>query len=212
MNILVACEFSGVVRDAFRRRGHFAMSCDLRPDAAGSPYHLRMDVRDVLDGYRRPGAIDLVIAHPPCTFLSVSGLHWNARRPERAAQTEAGIDFARMFFDFAAQTGCRMAIENPVGILSTRIRKPDQTIQPYQFGADASKRTCLWLQNLPALVPTRRIPGRRVTLPDGRTVERWSNQTDSGQNRLGPSPEREALRSMTYPGIADAMAEQWGSL
>lgn len=180
--------------DAFRARGHDAWSCDLL-DAEGP--HLCCDVRLVLDqGW------DLAIFHPPCTYLSVSGLHWNARRPERAKLTEEAIDFVSQLLN--APVG-RIALENPIGILSTRIRKPDQIIQPYHFGEDASKATCLWLKNLPELRPTKYCEPRLI---DGRN--RWSNQTDSGQNRLGPSEDRWKLRSITYQGIADAMADQWG--
>jgi hypothetical protein len=162
----------------------------------GSPFHYQGDILARLCDYW-----DLVIAHPPCTYLCVSGLHWNGRRPERAKLTE---DAARFFMVFT-HLCCKWAIENPIGTMSRRYREPDQIIQPYQFGEDASKATCLWLHGLPVLLPTRRIPGRIV---DGR--EWWSDQTDSGQNKLPPSKHRAADRSRTYPGIADAMAEQWG--
>lgn len=211
MNVLVACEFSGVVRDAFRARGHNAISCDLRPSAGP---HIQGDVLQVLDhGW------DLMVAHPPCTYLSVSGLHWNSNPAHKRGtplpgsemtwgewQTEQALEFALALMNAPIPMVC---IENPVGVLSTRVRRPDQTIQPYDFGDDASKKTCLWLTELPLLRPTRRVPGRLVEWK-GKVVERWGNQTDSGQNRLGPSCDREAIRSMTYPGIAAAMAEQWG--
>lgn len=203
MKILIACEFSGTVRDAFRRRGHDAVSCDLLPSEAGGP-HIQGDVLSVLgDGW------DMMIAHPPCTYLTVSGLHWNGRVPGRAEKTEAALDFVRALMEAPIP---RVAIENPVSCISSRIRKPDQTIQPYEFGADASKRTCLWLKGLPKLTacPSQRVAGR-IVQHEGRTVERWANQTDSGQNRLPPSEDRWALRSITYPGIAEAMADQWGS-
>ena len=136
MRVLVACEYSGRVRDAFAARGHFAMSCDLLPTESPGEHYCG-DVRDVIgDGW------DLLIAHPPCTYLCVSGIHWNARRPERAAKTEEALEFAKLFFDATVPLKC---IENPTSIISTRIRKPDQIIQPYQFGHDASKATCLWL-------------------------------------------------------------------
>lgn len=206
MRVLIACEFSGTVREAFRRRGHDAWSADLLPAADGSPHHLRGDVLDVLShGW------DMMVAHPPCTYLSVSGLHWNHRNAERAAKTEAALEFVRQLLAAPIE---RIALENPVSCISSRIRKPDQTIQPYEFGADASKRTCLWLQGLAPLRkdPAQRVAGRLVPHSDGsgRMVERWANQTDSGQNRLAPSPDRWAVRSITYPGIAEAMAEQWG--
>ena len=145
---------------------------------------------------------DLIIAHPPCTYLSVSGLHWNKKRPDRAKKTEDALKFAKIFFDHPCP---RVAIENPISCISSRIRKPYQIIQPYEFGHNASKKTCLWLKGLPKLKPTIYIEPRIV---NGK--KRWDNQTDSGQNRLGPSPDRAKKRSQTYSGIAEAMAEQWG--
>ena len=203
---MIACEFSGVVRDAFIRAGHSATSCDMRPTEAPGP-HIVGDVLEVLNG---GGRWDLMIAHPPCTFLCSSGLHWNKRRPGRAARTDEAVAFAAALL---AADIPRIALENPIGCLSSRIRKPEQIIQPYEFGEDASKRTCLWLKGLPRLTGTRRFPGRWVEWPkgSGTLVERWSNQTDSGQNKLGPSEEREKQRSVTYAGIAEAMANQWGS-
>ena len=198
MRVLVACEFSGVVTRAFRAKGHDAWSCDLLDPEYHPATHIKADVRTVI----KPGLWDLMIAHPPCTYLSVSGLHWNKKDPERAKKTEEAIDFVSILLSAPVE---RIALENPVGCISSRIRKPDQIIQPYNFGHDASKSTCLWLKNLPCLRPTQRIEPRVV---NGRN--RWANQTDSGQNRLGPSPERWKLRSITYEGIALAMAEQWG--
>ncbi len=195
MRVLVACEFSGTVRDAFIARGHDATSCDLLPSATPGP-HIQGDVRHVIRG----GGYDLLIAFPTCTYLCSSGLHWNTRRPERAAQTEEALEFVRFLLDAPID---RIALENPIGCISSRIRKPDQIIQPWQFGHDASKATCLWLKNLPLLVPSAVLPG-------GKQARR-ANQTPSGQNRLGPSPDRWKLRSMTYPGIAASMAEQWGT-
>jgi hypothetical protein len=147
---------------------------------------------------------DLAIFHPPCTYLTSAGLHWNKRRPERQVCTDDAVEFVRRLAECPVP---RIAIENPIGCLSTRFRKPDQIIQPYQFGDDASKATCLWLKGLPRLNPTGRVPGRIV---NGK--ERWANQTNSGQNKLPPSPDRWALRSLTYPGIAAAMADQWGTV
>ena len=197
VRVLVACEFSGAVRDAFAARGHDAWSCDLLPtDVPGQ--HYQGLIQDFLARDQRP--FDLMIAHPPCTYLAVSGLHWNTKRPERAAQTEEALSFVRWLLD---ETGIpRVALENPIGCISSRIRKPDQIIQPWQFGHDASKATCLWLKGLPLLQPTDVLPG-------GRQARR-ANQTASGQNKLSPSPDRWKLRSLTYPGIARAMAQQWG--
>jgi hypothetical protein len=196
VKVLIACEYSGTVRDAFRAAGHDAMSCDLLPSDAPGPHYLG-DVRDVLgDGW------DLMIAHPPCTYLAVSGMHRTARGLRDPQLTEDALDFVRMLL---AAPVPRIAVENPVSVISTRIRRPDQIIQPWQFGHDASKTTCLWLKGLPALRPTQIVEPRIV---DGR--KRWGNQTDTGQNRLSPSPDRWKRRSATYAGIAAAMAAQWG--
>jgi len=196
LKILVACEYSGTVRDAFIRAGHYAASCDLLPSESPLGDHYQGNVMDILDhGW------DLMIAHPPCTYLCSSGLHWNKRRPERAQQTEVALDFVRQLLDAPIT---RIALENPIGCISTRIRKPDQTLQPWQFGHDASKATCLWLKGLPPLMATDQIAPRLV---NGR--KRWGNQTDSGQNKLPPSADRWKIRSETYRGIADAMAAQW---
>ena len=197
MRVLVACEYSGTVRDAFIRAGHYAMSCDLLPSESTIGDHYQGNVLDILDhGW------DLMIAHPPCTYLCSSGLHWNKRKPERAQHTEEALDFVRTLLDAPIP---KIALENPIGCISTRIRKPTQTIQPYQFGDDASKSTCLWLKGLPPLQPTNFVEPRIV---NGK--QRWANQTDSGQNRLPPSPDRWKIRSETYVGIANAMAKQWG--
>ena len=174
------------------------MSCDLLPTDAPGP-HYQGDVRDVLDD-----GWDLMIAHPPCTYLSVSGMHWTRRGLRDPQLTEDALAFVRLLLDAPIP---RIALENPVSIISSRIRKPDQTISPHQFGHDASKRTCLWLKNLAPLTPTRVIPPRMV---GGKP--RWANQTDSGQNRLPPSADRWKIRSATYAGIAAAMADQWGAL
>lgn len=197
MKVLVACEYSGRVRDAFIRKGHDAMSCDLLPTDNPGP-HYQGDVLELLERE----SFDLMIAHPPCTYLCSSGLHWNKRRPERAAQTEAAIQFVKALWSAPIE---RIAIENPIGCLSTALAKPSQIIQPWQFGEDASKATCLWLKNLPCLTPTKIVKPRMV---NGRP--RYANQTDSGQNKLAPSADRWKIRSLTYQGIADAMAEQWG--
>lgn len=193
MRVLVACEFSGAVREAFRARGHDAWSCDLLPALDTSPYHITGDVLPHLGA-----EWDLLIAHPPCTYLCSSGLHWNRRRPERAMLTEMALEFVMKLADAPID---RICIENPIGCLSTRWRKPDQIIHPWQFGHDASKATCHWLKGLPPLMPTDILAG-------GRHARR-ANQTASGQNRLPPSPDRWALRSLTYPNIAAAYAAQW---
>jgi len=199
MKILVGCESSGAVRRAFRDRGHDAWSCDILEADDGSPFHLRCDVLSILgDGW------DMGLFYPPCTFLCVSGLHWNGRRPGRAAETERALEFVGALLSAPID---RVSLENPVGCISTRIRKPDQIIQPHQFGEDASKATCLWLRNLPPLVPTEHIAPR---IFNGKP--RWANQTDSGQNKLPPTADRWKLRSETYAGIAAAKAKQWGDL
>ena len=210
MKILIGCEHTGSVRRAFAAHGHDAWSCDLLPASDGGQ-HLQCDVLTVLDrGW------DLAIFHPDCTYLTNSaawaygdGPYHQKIKPEtlvsaaRRAARERAVAFVMALL--AAPIG-RIAIENPIGYLSTALRKPEQIIQPHWFGDDASKATCLWLKGLPPLVPTRPIAPRMV---DGRP--RWANQTDSGQNRLSPSDDRWALRAATYPGIASAMAAQWGS-
>ena len=217
--VLIACERFGVIRDAFIKAGHDAMSCDLVETAVPGP-HYTGDVRDILeDGW------DLMIAHPDCTYLCSSGLHWNHRVPGRAQLTEEALDFVRLLM---AAPISRIAIENPMGRIGTAIRKADQTIQPYEFGDNASKRTGLWLKNLPLLKPTGFVEPRLVCqdcksvfayghhkcLKCGshRYLPRWDNQTDSGQNKLGPSDDRAMLRAKTYQGWADAMADQWGRI
>ena len=198
MMILVGCEESGVVRDALIARGHQAVSCDLLPTSSDKDgEHIIGDLIEVINSRNW----DMIIAFPPCIYLCSSGLHWNKRRPGRQAKTDAAFDFVMQI----ANANCeKIAIENPIGCISTRWRKPDQIIQPYQFGEDASKKTCLWLKNIPLLKPTKYVEPRIV---DGK--KRWSNQTDSGQNRLTPSPNRSQIRSKTYPSIAQAIAEQW---
>jgi site-specific DNA-cytosine methylase len=191
MKVLIACEYSGAVRDAFISQGHDAISCDLLPTDAPGP-HYQGDVRDIIeDGF------DLMVAHPPCTHLAVSGARWF--KDKQIEQAEA-LDFVRLLL--SAPIG-KIVLENPISIISSRIRKPSQIIQPWQFGHPESKSTCLWLKNLPKLIPTDVLP-----LP---ASGRWSNQTPSGQNKLGPSPDRWKERSKTYQGIAEAMAQQWGA-
>jgi hypothetical protein len=180
MSVLVACEFSGVVRDAFIAAGHDAMSCDLLPTERPGP-HYQGDVRDVLaDGW------DLMVAHPPCTFLAVSGARWFKDRPQQQAD---GLAFVQLLMDADIP---RVAVENPVSVISSAIRKPDQIIQPWQFGHGETKATCLWLKGLPLLTPTAVVEGR-----EGRV------------HHMAPSPDRWRERSRTLPGIAAAMAAQW---
>ena len=183
MRVLVACEFSGVVRDAFSARGHDAWSCDLLPSETEGN-HVCGDVMALL---RSGPAFDLMLAFPPCTHLAVSGARWFK---DKAAQQPAAVDFFMALVNAPVE---RIAIENPIGIMSTRFRKPDQIIQPWQFGHGETKATCLWLKNLPPLKSTRIVQGRspRVHLEP-------------------PGPERWKNRSRTYQGIADAMADQWG--
>jgi hypothetical protein len=197
MKVLVACEYSGRVRDAFIAKGHDAISCDLLPTDVPGPHYQG----DVLELIRRE-SFDLMVAHPPCTYLCSSGLHWNNRVPGRAEKTEEALEFVRALLFCGIP---KIALENPQGCIGTRIRKSDQVIQPWQFGHDASKSTHLWLKGLLPLRPTSIIEPRLV---DGK--KRWANQTDSGQNRLGPSEDRWKIRSETYAGIAEAMASQWG--
>ena len=255
MKVLVACEYSGTVRDAFNAKGHQAFSCDLLPtDVPGR--HYTGDVFDIIhQGW------DLMIAHPPCTYLSVSGMHWTARGLRDPQLTEDALQFVKRLMDAPIPQIC---IENPVSVISSRIRKPDQIIHPWMFGDDASKKTCLWLKNFS---PLRVTNPKKVVPPidyqlvttamdceqcecceepyclihnihysdcpcmgpteDGVTYVqqdgvlfgtkknpapklRWGNQTGSGQNKLPPSKDRWKIRSKTYSGIAQAMAEQWG--
>ena len=194
MRVLAACEESQAVTAAFRNAGHEAYSCDLLPCSGGHPeWHIQGDVLDVLgNGW------DMVIGFPPCTHLAVSGARYFAEKRADGRQQAATEFFLRI-----ANCDCkRVAVENPIGIMSRLWRKPDQIIHPWQFGHPESKSTCLWLRGLPLLRPTNVL-----CKPESG---HWSNQTPSGQNRLGPSPERALLRSKTYEGIAMAMAEQWG--
>ena len=185
MKVLVACEFSGIVRDAFIKRGHDAMSCDLLPTETPGA-HYQGDVRDVLDY-----PWDLMIAHPPCTHLSVSGArHFSEKRMD--GRQQSAVSF---FMRLAKADIPRIAIENPVCIMSTLWRKPDQTIQPWEFGHGETKATCLWLKSLPPLQPTDIVPGREARV--------W---------KMTPSADRGKLRSRTFQGVADAMAGQWSAL
>ena len=193
MKVGILCEFSGVVRNAFARRGHDAISCDLLPTESPGP-HIQGDCMD-----KDWVGFDALICFPPCTYLCSSGWHWIKRQPDRYAKYESALEFVKKLMGIPV---AGFALENPIGRISTQIRKPDQIVQPYQFGHDASKATCLWLRGLPLLRPTDIItPGKNG---------KYGNQTPSGQNNLGPSADRWKLRSLTYSGIADAMADQWG--
>jgi hypothetical protein len=184
MRILVACEFSGIVRQAFRIRGHDAWSCDLLPAEDGSYFHIQQDARRVIYHYPR---WDMMIAFPPCTHLAVSGARWFYRKLKEQKQA---IEF---FMELLNAPVEKIAVENPIGVMSTRYRPPDQIIQPWQFGHGETKATCIWLKGLPKLVPTNIVEGRRARV-----------------HREPPSPERWKNRSRTLPGIADAMGMQWG--
>jgi len=202
MKVLIACEYSGAVRDAFIKQGHDAMSCDLLPTDVPGP-HYQGSVTDILnDGW------DLMIAHPPCTYLAVSGNRWlynkdGSKNEERWANRREALDFVRLLMDSPIK---RIAVENPVSVISSEIRKPDQIIQPWQFGDEAQKTTCLWLKNLPKLKPTKIVgKGEMVTYKSGNTMPKWY----ADAFKL-PKAERQKLRSKTFQGIADAMADQWG--
>lgn len=182
MKVLVACEFSGRVREAFRKRGHDAWSCDLLPAEISTQFHIQGDVlRLIYQDW------DLMIAHPPCTYLAVSGARWFKKRKK---EQHAALDFVRELMMAPIE---KIAFENPISVISTHIRKPNQIIQPWQFGHPETKATCLWLKNLPPLKPTNIVSGR-------------ANRV----HREPPGPDRWKNRSRTYQGIADAMAEQWG--
>ena len=185
MRVLVACEFSGIVRDAFIARGHDAWSCDWLPSEIPSKKHIEGDVILTLR-WEKPW--NLIIAHPPCRYLAVSGARWFKDKPR---EQEAALYFARFLIDYEFCE--KVCVENPIGILSNKVRKPDQIIQPWQFGHGETKATCLWLKNLPLLKPTNVVSGREARI-----------------HKMAPSPTRSKDRSRTYPGIARAMAEQWG--
>lgn len=202
MKILVACEFSGTVREAFAAKGHDAWSCDIEPtDIPGQ--HYQGDVNDILnEGW------DMMIAHPPCTYLTVTGNKWfkpeyKDRFPTRHQDRQDAINFFMLLVNAPIE---KIAIENPIGIMSTTYRKPNQIIQPWQFGHEASKSTCLWLKGLPNLNPTDIVDkGEFVTYKSGKRMTKWYADAAS------KSPtERAKIRNKTFQGIADAMAEQWG--
>ncbi len=182
MKVLIACEFSGNVRNAFLHKGHNVCSCDLLPAEDGSSLHIQRDVIEILDN-----RWDMMIAFPPCTHLAVSGARWF--KDKQIEQPDA----IKFFMKLVNAPISKIAIENPIGIMSTRYRKPDQIIQPWQFGHGETKATCLWLKNLPKLIPTDIVDGREPKV-----------------HYASPGPDRWKARSITYQGIANAMAEQWG--
>ena len=184
MRVIVACEYSGRVREAFRKLGHDAWSCDILESEDDSEFHIQTCIEDVInDGW------DLMITHPPCTHLAVSGARHFKAKQESGVQQEA-LDFVRLLLEADIP---KIALENPISIISSKIRKPDQIIQPWQFGHGETKATCLWLKGLPKLVPTNIVEGREQRI-----------------HKMPPSPTRWKERSRTYQGIADAMAQQWG--
>lgn len=182
MRVLVGCEFSGAVREAFRKRGHDAWSCDLLDAEDESQFHIKGDLLQVLNN-----GWDLAVFHQPCTHLAVSGARWFK---DKVNEQKEALEFVRILLNAPIK---QIALENPISIISSRIRKPDQIIQPYMFGHGETKATCFWLKNLPLLVPTNLVEGRQARV-----------------HRLPPSPDRWKERSRTYPGIAAAMAQQWG--
>lgn len=214
MKVLIGCEESQAVCIAFRSAGHEAYSCDLKPCSGGHPeWHIQTDVFEAI----KLDSWDIGIFFPDCTYLTCSaewaykdGPYHQKVKPGTLVGDDRKVARVKAANFFMALYNCkikRVAIENPVGVMSSIFRKPDQVFNPYNFGDDASKKTCLWLKGLPPLLHTGYFPPRMV---DGRP--RWSNQTGSGQNNLSPSANRAELRSKTYPGIAEAMAAQWGSL
>lgn len=183
MKILIACEFSGIVRDAFIAKGHDAISCDLLPTERPGP-HYQGDVADIIGN-----GFDMIIAHPPCTHLAVSGARWFKNKESEQ------IDAIQFFMHLVLCRIQKVAVENPISIMSTIYRKPNQIIQPWQFGHGETKATCLWLKGLPKLKPTNIVDGREARI-----------------HKMAPGPDRWKERSRTFQGIADAMAEQWGNL
>jgi hypothetical protein len=212
MKVLIACEESQAVTKAFRERGHEAYSCDILPCSGGHPeWHIQDDVTKHLDkGW------DLMIAHPPCTYLAVSGARWlynkdGSKNEDRWINRGKALDFVRVLLDAPIP---RMALENPVSVISSEIRKPDQIIQPYEYGDEASKKTCLWIKNLPYLVPTELVSkGEFVEWEDKNgKKKRQAKWYLDALSKAKTSEERRTLRSKTFMGIANAMADQWGRL
>jgi hypothetical protein len=231
MRILVACEESQAVTIEFRKLGHEAYSCDLLPCSGGHPeWHFNFDVFEAIENkggilqdgskVKIKGNWDLMVAHPPCTYLAVSGAQWyyhpedsnlpydqrrpHPRYPNRAQDREEAVVFFRALADAPI---ARIAIENPIGIISSRWRKPDQIVQPYMFGDEATKTTCLWLKNLPQLIPTEMVgKGERILFKSGKSQPKWYSDAFV---KAKSNAERQTMRSKTFPGFARAMAEQW---
>lgn len=213
MKVLIACEYSGIVRDAFIKKGHQAISCDLLPSESDLGEHYQGDVTDILyDDW------DLMIAHPPCTYLSVSGARWyyhpedkhlpyeerrpHPMHPNRRQHQQEALDFVQLLLDAPIE---KIAVENPISVISSRIKKPTQIIQPYEYGHPTSKSTCLWLKNLEPLQPTNIVEPIWINVSDGKRMSKFHYDTYTL-----PKEERGKIRSATFPGIAQAMADQWG--
>lgn len=223
MKVLVACEESQRVCSAFRARGHEAYSCDIIDPSGNHPeWHIKRDVLEIINGdvtfltldgtkHRIDGPWDLIIAHPPCTYLTTTGNRWFdvEKYGDKARERIRLREEAKEFFMALANANCeRIAIENPVGVMSTAFRKPDQIIQPWWFGDPFEKRTCMWLKGLPKLVKSNEVtPEERVKVSDTRTMPAWYNKAYGL-----PPAERSRIRSQTFPGFAEAMAEQWGEI
>ncbi len=186
MKVLVACEYSGAVREALRKKGHDAYSCDIIPSDDNSAFHIQDKLENVLT-IEQTKPFDMIIAFPPCTHLCVSGARWFKDKVE---EQKDALEFVQMIMDAPCK---KIAIENPIGVISTKIRKPDQIVQPWQFGHGETKATCLWLKGLPKLEPTNIVEGREARI-----------------HNMPPGKDRGKMRSKTYQGIADAMADQWG--
>lgn len=197
MKVLIACEFSGTVREAFRKLGHDSWSCDIVKSDDDSPYHIQDDVLKIINN-----EWDMMIAFPPCTHLAVSGAKHFAKKKEDGRQQQ-GIEF---FMNLINADIPLIAVENPVGIMSTIYRKPDQIINPFEFGHNVSKKTCLWLKDLPKLKATNLVdPGEYITFPSGKRMHKWYADKAFG------GEARQKVRNKTFKGIADAMAQQWGN-
>ena len=213
MKVLVACEYSGIVRDAFINKGHEAVSCDLLPSESDLGEHYQGDVTDIIDD-----GWDMMIAHPPCTYLSVSGARWyyhpedkhlpyeqrrpHPMHPNRRKYQQEALDFVQLLLDAPID---KIAVENPISVISSRIKKPTQIIQPYEYGHPTSKSTCLWLKNLEPLQPTNIVEPIWINVSKGKRMSKFHYDTYTL-----PKEERGKIRSATFPGIAQAMAEQWG--